>query len=598
MRLMQTSKLLMLSVVVAAGACWLVPTRLVADDQAVKSQNNQVPWLNGNTNGNGWDKANAEDTALTTDGAWIASNVFTGQFAPFANGKYSDVGYPPDGFIISRVQDTNIAIQVKVRCSGTAALFPFYAEGNLGGTGGSGGSGGGSHWTVKSKNDPAVILLEIDADGPNDDAIPVGGTNILHVKIEGGASNTTYTVDLSAQGNPDGAGSLASSSVGPLTKDQEAIVILTGGTKGNLRINATITNPLSDPPVTNYIDVSVYDIQVILNGRTKVDPTVRQEGQDRFWLQSGEIVQFRADLSPTLPIAVATAIGKKFKWTLDAVPGITGNAWTPSPDWGDRVSAKGVGATGNPITITLGALPTDNQGFGTKTLTLEIVDHNKTASTTARLFFSKMAKGHPDPGKGTTANWYYYWSAEGNPGACKFSRDPNNAVYAKYWTNGNANGKYVATENTIYLSDKAAAKNSWTYTFPEGGRQLPNAVGFTINTATAPEFVNLTYAHEDTHRIISSKPLKVGEDRVPADWEADVGSSDSTADSFGAAFAISAGSPAPRDEEFYCVVGGTLTYGSFVQPPMAKGTPEYHGTTPEQASNDNDWSESGSHWKE
>jgi len=193
-------------------------------------------------------------------------------------------------------------------------------------------------------------------------------------------------------------------------------------------------------------------------------------------------------------------------------------------------------------------------------------------------------------------------SAEGDPGVCQYSRDSGDTEYIQSiqggghiygrWTGG-ANGK-------IQLADAAAEKtDGWNFTFPlHETEATENYVHVTIHTSSAPDFVNLTYAHEATHRamdtaINANLPASTDGDKVPDVWEDQIpGMSTETANSFAGEFNISGGG----DTEFYSVLGGAFRYGTVKQskngPALAQN--QYNGVVPEDADESNDWSAGGS----
>ena len=184
----------------------------------------------------------------------------------------------------------------------------------------------------------------------------------------------------------------------------------------------------------------------------------RDEGEDRFVIPGH--IYFRAETDP-YNIHIF-GVQDRFKWKLEAILGAAADQIEPEPDWGDGVHATGMGRrppTASYSRFWVRELPEDNNGFGEKGLSVEVVDNDETAEGTPRLFFEPMGEDHPDPGKGQTPNWYYYWAQEGSPAVCEFSRDANHGEYAKYWSGGTAFGKYEPNEGangTIYLSSKVA----------------------------------------------------------------------------------------------------------------------------------------------
>lgn len=126
----------------------------------------------------------------------------------------------------------------------------------------------------------------------------------------------------------------------------------------------------------------------------------------------------------------------------------------------------------------------------------------------------------------------------------------------------------------------------------------------------APDHVNVTYAHERTHAIIQARerapkgtdPTALGEENNDFDQDGILNGEEIEArmdprkpDSFGLSFRVSAESKAPRDVEFYCVLGGALSpFGRLTKP---ASIPNYAGRSPEEANEYNDWSKGGVQWQ-
>lgn len=309
------------------------------------------------------------------------------------------------------------------------------------------------------------------------------------------------------------------------------------------------------------------------------------------------------------------------------------------------------------VNFCIKRLPEDNRGFGRRRLYLDLIgtpgDYApklcETRHTEVRLFFYRFATDHPVPqepkkdktkeDKTKTANWHYYWSKEGGEHpegkpekgkngpdgkeippktapVCMFSRTANDPDYAAWDRQGQGDSReaygQTSKDGNITLFDRAAKTERWNYKFPEGANPTPDSTwpAFTITTTNAPDFVNVTYAHERTHAIIfmrglarrGTNPEKKEEasldfdrDGVHNGEEIALGMNPSRADSFKNAFSISRGSPASRDAEFYCVFGGALSpHGQLTKP---EARPAYAGQVPSDANEDNDWSKGGVQWQ-
>ncbi|MGH9900490.1 MAG: hypothetical protein ACRD68_01485, partial [Pyrinomonadaceae bacterium] len=112
-------------------------------------------------------------------------------------------------------------------------------------------------------------------------------------------------------------------------------------------------------------------------------------------------VPCEARITPNDPDATA-CVEPHLRWSIDAV-GASALTWnTPSP--ADPAQGLGVNAT-----ATFTGLPNLNDEFGAKTVTLSIEGIGAVATTTIEVFWAKTATNHPDPGQGSTPNWFFYW---------------------------------------------------------------------------------------------------------------------------------------------------------------------------------------------
>jgi len=346
-------------------------------------------------------------------------------------------------------------------------------------------------------------------------------------------------------------------------------------------------------------------------------PTARKEGEDRFIFTDRVQVAFRADIDPPSTVGLRGLLDDLFKWSLEPVSGVTGDDRKPIPDYGDGVHAKGIGRRSRSLSVwirfILNVLPNANSGFGEKKLDLDVLKLGKKEQTTVRLFYQPHDQTHPGPGHGETDNWHYYWSKEGSPGVCAYSRDPDDELFAKHADGNAAFGAYDANSDTIGIFDKAADQTSWSFEFPKTANAPQSWVRVSIETDNAPDFVNLTFAHERVHPALGQLDFSDSNisdddsDGVPGEWEIQIPGMDPNAgDSFGRnQFSVSFGSGASRDEEFYAVLGGGFSPFGEVKESGATGADALDPNNymvPEgiagEAQTENDWSKIGTHWDE
>lgn len=388
--------------------------------------------------------------------------------------------------------------------------------------------------------------------------------------------------------------------------------------------------PTGDPVATEQL-TAVEPTGVIVKGLSKTK--VETAGELRFAYPEGqddsptEHVLFNPELLPTPTndelAHVHNHLGEQFLWSIAGITGLNDKFIKPTPDNGDKraYGVYEVAAITKPY-FRLSRMPDANDGFGEFDLSLDVYAKPSAESSffsqaaKPKLFFGRINRKHPAPDTGDTANWYHYWAEEGKGGGgavCQFSRDKANDTangnYVAYWSNGTANGLWkpgVGKHGRIYISDKAAQKiDGWDYSFPE----TPNAANagwlhIDISVDNAPDFVNLTYAHEITHRILHQSATNANDsdgDEIPDAWENLIpGMRTNTNDSFAGQFTVSSADP-DRDNEFYCVIGGGMLkeFGSVKKSRNGAALPEgsYKGETPIDADEDLDWAIDGTNWK-
>jgi len=455
-------------------------------------------------------------------------------------------------------------------------------------------------YILADQNASIKLTPELDGEGSG------AGDDILWVVKRGDAGGTTVdSGDFSGSATP---------TVALAVQDDERLFTVFAGRDQDDDDALDMPGSASDEV---QFTVAVHLIQVngiTLKGQSEGGGLA--DGEDRFvFANNFGRVRFFADTERTLSLH---EISDNFLWTISEITGIPDSKKTPRPDKGDGVTAKRAGLSNNTTEFRFSQLPTDNTGFGPKTLTLavrnpadkESADIEETAEP--RLFFKRLDTSHPAVGGvDDTANWHFYWSLEGagdGETVCEFSRVPGQPKYAK-WVDAvpGFSGAYGAwKDGEILLSNKAAKKESWTFSFPKtqnAGNE--NWVHVEISVENAPDFVNLTYAHERVHEEIDAAQGgdDTDNDGVPDQWENNIPGMDfDSSDSFGAQFSVSDNpdNAGTRDEEFYAVLSGAFTFGSIKESREGDPLPfnQYSaGIKAVQADETIDWSKDGTNWK-
>ena len=399
--------------------------------------------------------------------------------------------------------------------------------------------------------------------------------------------------------------------------DQGALVKLHALALAAGRYTLCVQWVVSSSPVTFPGAVNVLRMEPVLYGVKQAGESVYStpsgwtwaEGRDRFLFHATDAwVRFRCEYGGDQ--AAKALFDKNLRWSL---PELEGLGRVGYPAWSeDPQSAKGAGSTTSYHSITYkgsSGKPAKNSAFGEKVLTAELYDdaHQKVllkVETKLRLFFRRFET--TNFGYGSVAKWYHYYSKEGNPGACKYSRTAGDADYAKYGGGGGGKkGEYKPDTNEIVLYDGATTPFPGPVVFPEGTGAPASWVAWRYNPQNPTDVVNISYAHEKTHRITiqatgwPAQPRPERDDRdgdcVPDTWERKVaGMRDDRSDTFGTHFTGSNTSGAPRDNEFYAWMSGAYMpeVGEFT----ANAPSEYHGAKPPRSAYEQDWALNGYNW--
>jgi hypothetical protein len=204
-----------------------------------------------------------------------------------------------------------------------------------------------------------------------------------------------------------------------------------GGTTVPCPYKVIIVHPTGDPvtagSATNEFTYSAATPGVLtINCRARVDPDTAAN---------------RADAN------------NRLRWTITAV-GTSALSWsTPAP--GDPTKGKGLDTT-----ATFTDLPPNNGDFGTKTVTATLDGGGCTEQTSIEVFYPKSAMNHPNPGQGTTPNWFFYWSQViGNPAHIRYGGAGPGSLFGE--TRGMTQWSYAAVpdKTLVHVYDKASTSD-------------------------------------------------------------------------------------------------------------------------------------------
>lgn len=551
----------------------------------------------------------------------------------------ANIATPGNGITATRTRITFDAVFPDRPDGGNADYFPVFIDGDLTPKGGGGGGPAQPNpkvWasTIRMNNDTRGMLYINQNGDEEDDLVLVADEDEPRPFAEvtvvlDGTANETKTVKLEIESSHEGI-TLEDDEFEVTVGDRHTVKLFSTVHSADWNSDKINLRFIEDGEQTEVIDTqdltAVQLDSVVLSGRD--DDLDVDEGSEKFvYVEVGGDEVEKVRVAPgLLPEPTEEELGyvdemfaAQFLWSLDAIAGLGADDIDPVNDNGDE---RAYGVTDDPhIGFRLNELPAANDGFGQLGVTVRVYatasNSNEIGSATpdpaAELFFQKTLTGNPG---GATANWHYYWSKEGKgagQAVCQFSRDPNDAAYAKWVESVDENGSFGAYDEAndeILISDDAAeratAANPWSTDFPlnqNAGNQ--DWVHYTVSIGNAPDFVNAVYAHEKTHRICSTHGLQDSDtDGVPDAWEGTAavpvipGMDLNSDDSFGNQFRISLRSGASRDEEFYCVLGTAFGFGSVTngRNGAALNANVYNGEVPVDADESLDWSFEGHNW--
>jgi len=255
---------------------------------------------------------------------------------------------------------------------------------------------------------------------------------------------------------------------------------------------------------------------------------------------------------------------------------------------GDASVSTTRGRFDNAATFT--GLPAQNSEFGDKAgkRTLELkAPKNLTLNKSVRwaALFPALTKcqkvklrdrnGNLKADSEQVANWYYYWADEDADKVCDYSRDAASDRFVSiqdtrwdeeaqtevpmvgglYYENGRSSDN-PAAKDVIFIGTQIV--DAWDHRFPIDSNPLAGKqLAFSFRIATRTNMVNATVAHERTHRkCFRATPRVQGGndrdgDRVPDDWEREVGLDPSTDTTFNLTRFNGSPTYRRRDQEWY-----------------------------------------------
>jgi hypothetical protein len=274
--------------------------------------------------------------------------------------------------------------------------------------------------------------------------------------------------------------------------------------------------------------------------------------------------------------------------------------------------------------------PKDNSDFGEKTVRL-LREGSLVDSRRFEVYYPKTIVSHhvaedaTDDNTPGSANWYYYWSQERKGqggGTCQY-RYGGASPRVTHSDAEVSSGRYIPGDGGKIILYNGIAKQTRgqdaSSAFNGGRPMIARGTNVAVvakwKCRTAAEYTNIAYTHELTHHncfISAVGPRDKDGDRVPDEWEEAVGlnynegTAEERADTFGGQFT---GSASPdnrtlRDLEYYAWINacfqpsyqGELSLkipgGIYVSADPAR----YRGVIPEQARNEEDWTEGGYNW--
>lgn len=199
-------------------------------------------------------------------------------------------------------------------------------------------------------------------------------------------------------------------------------------------------------------------------------------------------ISCNVDISPDTS-EIRSELQGKVHWSID---GISGSILS----WQNGSSGVGLGVYESAYddwrekAIYTG-LPSDNDEFGEKDVTVTIDGLGCSQSGKTKVFFGRDDKNHPDPGSGTTPNWFYYWPQGAVGGGLSDFEYGGDSL--------DINGKYVSATDTLYIYGGAVV--------PQVAKSVTHKTNSTLQftigvTASGIDFVAAVVLHEKKHKWI------------------------------------------------------------------------------------------------
>ena len=136
-------------------------------------------------------------------------------------------------------------------------------------------------------------------------------------------------------------------------------------------------------------------------------------------------------------------------------------------------------------------LPSDNDEFGEKNVTVTIDSLGCSQSGKTKVFFGRDDKNHPGPDSGSTPNWFYFWSQGAVGGGLSDFEYGGDSL--------DINGKYISSTDALYIYGGAVVPQVAQNVTHKTNSMLQFTIGV---SASGIDFVAAVVLHEKKHKWI------------------------------------------------------------------------------------------------
>ena len=199
-------------------------------------------------------------------------------------------------------------------------------------------------------------------------------------------------------------------------------------------------------------------------------------------------VSCNVDISPNTS-EIRSELQGKVHWSIDGISGST-------LSWQNGSSGVGLGVyepaydDWREKAIYTG-LPSDNDEFGEKNVTVTIDSLGCSQSGKTKVFFGRDDKNHPGPDSGSTPNWFYYWPQGAVGGGLDDFEYGGDSL--------DINGKYISSTDTLYIYGGAVVPQVAHNVTHKTNSTLQFTIGV---SASGIDFVAAVVLHEKKHKWI------------------------------------------------------------------------------------------------